>query len=94
MRVCYLGCHEAGLCCYLVMHIGNLLTSITAVLLPFVTYFLTLLCICASTELVFTVSPVRSRRLPPKSKIIEMKSMKWWMDIYRYAGICRRDGVR
>jgi hypothetical protein len=25
MRVCYLDCHEAGLCCYLVMHIENLL---------------------------------------------------------------------
>jgi hypothetical protein len=25
MRVCYLDCHEAGLCYYLVMHIGNLL---------------------------------------------------------------------
>jgi hypothetical protein len=23
-RVCYLDCHEAGLCCYLVIHIGNL----------------------------------------------------------------------
>jgi hypothetical protein len=25
MRACYLDCHEAGLCCYLVMHIENLL---------------------------------------------------------------------
>jgi hypothetical protein len=25
MRVCYLGCHEAGLCCYLVIHIEKLL---------------------------------------------------------------------
>jgi hypothetical protein len=25
MRVCYLGCHEAGLCCYLVMRIEKLL---------------------------------------------------------------------
>jgi hypothetical protein len=25
MRVCYLDCHEGGLCCYLVIHIGNLL---------------------------------------------------------------------
>jgi hypothetical protein len=25
MRVCYLGSHEAGLCCYLVIHIENLL---------------------------------------------------------------------
>jgi hypothetical protein len=25
MRVCYLDCHEAGLCCYLVIHIENLL---------------------------------------------------------------------
>jgi hypothetical protein len=40
-RVCYLHCHEAGLCCYLVIHIENLLTSITAVLLPFVAYLLT-----------------------------------------------------
>jgi hypothetical protein len=23
--VCYLDCHEAGLCCYLVIHIENLL---------------------------------------------------------------------
>jgi hypothetical protein len=38
IRVCYLDCHEAGLWCYLVIHI----ISITAVLLPFVTYLLTL----------------------------------------------------
>jgi hypothetical protein len=25
MRLRYLGCHEAGLCCYLVIHIENLL---------------------------------------------------------------------
>jgi hypothetical protein len=25
MHVCYLGCHEAGLCCYLLTHIENLL---------------------------------------------------------------------
>jgi hypothetical protein len=25
MRVCYLDCHEAGLCCYLVIHIEILL---------------------------------------------------------------------
>jgi hypothetical protein len=25
MRVCYLICREAGLCCYLVIHVGNLL---------------------------------------------------------------------
>jgi hypothetical protein len=25
MRVCYLDCHEAGLCCYLVIHIETLL---------------------------------------------------------------------
>jgi hypothetical protein len=25
MRVCYLDCHEAGLCCYIVIHIETLL---------------------------------------------------------------------
>jgi hypothetical protein len=25
MRACYLSCHKAGLCCYLVMHIENVL---------------------------------------------------------------------
>jgi hypothetical protein len=25
MRVCYLDCYEVGLCCYLVIHIENLL---------------------------------------------------------------------
>jgi hypothetical protein len=25
MRVCYLDCHETGLCCYLVIHVENLL---------------------------------------------------------------------
>jgi hypothetical protein len=25
MRICNLDCHEAGLCCYLVIHIENLL---------------------------------------------------------------------
>jgi hypothetical protein len=33
-RVCYLDCHEAGLCCYLVIDIENILP-------PFVTYLLT-----------------------------------------------------
>jgi hypothetical protein len=28
MRVCYLDCHEAGLCCYLVIHIENLSRSL------------------------------------------------------------------
>jgi hypothetical protein len=42
IRVCYLDCHEAGLCCYLVIHIRKPITSTTAVLLPFVTYLLTL----------------------------------------------------
>jgi hypothetical protein len=28
MRVCYLDCHEAGLCCYLVIHIENLLRQL------------------------------------------------------------------
>jgi hypothetical protein len=41
MRICYLDCHEAGLCCYLVIH-SQLITSISAILLPFVTYLLTL----------------------------------------------------
>jgi hypothetical protein len=41
MRLCYLDCHEAGLCCYLVIH-RKALTSITNVLLPFVTYLLIL----------------------------------------------------
>jgi hypothetical protein len=42
MRVFYLDCHETGLCCYLVIHIQKPFTSIIAVLLPFVTYLLTL----------------------------------------------------
>jgi hypothetical protein len=28
MRTCYLDCHEAGLCCYLVIHIENLLRQL------------------------------------------------------------------
>jgi hypothetical protein len=28
MRVCYLDCHEAGLCCYLVIHTENLLRQL------------------------------------------------------------------
>jgi hypothetical protein len=28
MRLCYLDCHEAGLCCYLVIHIENLLPQL------------------------------------------------------------------
>jgi hypothetical protein len=42
-HVCYLDCHEAGLCCYLVIIYTKPITTITAVLLPFVTYLLTLL---------------------------------------------------
>jgi hypothetical protein len=40
MHICYLDCHQAGLCCYLVIH-RKPTTSITALLLPFVTYLLT-----------------------------------------------------
>jgi hypothetical protein len=41
IRVRYLFCHEVGLCCYLVIHVENLL-RFTAVLLPFVTCLLIL----------------------------------------------------
>jgi hypothetical protein len=41
MRICCLDCHEAGLCCYLVIH-RKPITSITAVLLQFMTDLLTL----------------------------------------------------
>jgi hypothetical protein len=41
MRVCYLDCYEAGLCCYLVITNRKPITSITDVLLPFVAYLLT-----------------------------------------------------
>jgi hypothetical protein len=40
MRVCYLDSHEAGLCCYLVITHRKPITTITVVLLPFVTYLL------------------------------------------------------
>jgi hypothetical protein len=56
MRFCYLNCHEAILCCYLVIHIHT--TSITAVLLWFVTYLLTLprtCCLVTYTRRTFTV---------------------------------------
>jgi hypothetical protein len=36
--MCYLDCHEAGLCCYLVIHIGNLLCPLQ----PFYFHLLTL----------------------------------------------------
>jgi hypothetical protein len=36
MRVCHVVCHEAGLCCYILIG-RNPITSITAVLFPFVT---------------------------------------------------------
>jgi hypothetical protein len=54
--VCCLDCHEAGLCCYLVIQIEDLFTSITEVLLPFVTCLLTL-------PLIFLVLSFRGRRL-------------------------------
>jgi hypothetical protein len=39
LRVCYLNCHEAGLCCYVVIHIEHLLRPLQ--LLYFhMTYFL------------------------------------------------------
>jgi hypothetical protein len=44
MHVCYLDCHEAAPYCYLMIYIENLV-SITAILLPSVTYLLTLPCI-------------------------------------------------
>jgi hypothetical protein len=40
MRLCYLDCQGAGMCFYLVVH--KPITSITVVLLPFVSYLLTL----------------------------------------------------
>jgi hypothetical protein len=43
MHICYVDNHEAGVCCYLVITYRNPVTSFTAVLLPFVTYLLTLL---------------------------------------------------
>jgi hypothetical protein len=42
MCVCYLDWHEAGLCCYVVI-CRKRSTSITVVLLPFMTYLLNLL---------------------------------------------------
>jgi hypothetical protein len=42
MRICYLNCHKAGLCCYLVIHIENLLHPLQLFLLPFVNKLLTL----------------------------------------------------
>jgi hypothetical protein len=41
IHICYLDCHEVGLCCCLVTYIKPIV-SITAVLLPFVTHLLTL----------------------------------------------------
>jgi hypothetical protein len=41
MRVCYLDCHEAGLCCYLVIHMKNLLRPLQ----PFYFYLWPIYCI-------------------------------------------------
>jgi hypothetical protein len=41
MCICYLKCHDDELCCYLVTH-RKPTKSITIVLLPFITYLLTL----------------------------------------------------
>jgi uncharacterized membrane protein YvlD (DUF360 family) len=41
MRVCYLDSHEAGLCCYLVISIEDLIRPLV-ILLQLVTYLLTL----------------------------------------------------
>jgi hypothetical protein len=54
MRVCYLDPHEAGLCCYLVR---KSVTSITSVILPFLTYLLTLPCIWWVTAWKWTSDP-------------------------------------
>jgi hypothetical protein len=45
MHVCYLDCHEAGLLLLPSDIHGTPIMSITAVLLPFVTYVLTVPCI-------------------------------------------------
>jgi hypothetical protein len=42
LRICYLDCHEAGLCCYLVIHIGNLLRTLQLVYFHLWLYLLTL----------------------------------------------------
>jgi hypothetical protein len=43
MRVCYLDCHEAGLYCYLVIHVEHLIVRYSC-FIPFVTYLLTVPC--------------------------------------------------
>jgi hypothetical protein len=48
MRICYLDCHDAGLCWCLVIHIESIM-SVTAVLLPFVIYWL---CLVLETALI------------------------------------------
>jgi hypothetical protein len=46
MPFCYLDCHEAGLCCYLLLHIENLLRSLQLFYFHFwYFYWLSLLCI-------------------------------------------------
>jgi hypothetical protein len=42
MPVSYLDCHEAGLCCYLVIHIESLLRLLQQFYFLFVIYLLTL----------------------------------------------------
>jgi hypothetical protein len=42
MRICYLDCHEAWLCCYLLIHTENLLRPLQLFFFLFVTYLLTL----------------------------------------------------
>jgi hypothetical protein len=48
MRVCYQDCHEAGLCCYIVVYIEKPLATL---LLPIVTFYTAASCCTVYSEL-------------------------------------------
>jgi hypothetical protein len=77
MRVYYLGCHEAGLCCYLVIH-RKPVTFFTAVLLLFVSYLLTLpINIATRNNLrTNTVMPIRFKTTETKTLVIQSEGSK------------------
>jgi hypothetical protein len=76
MRVCYLDCHEVGLCFCLVVHAENLLRQLQ---LPFVTYLLTLLRILVENDWV----------LAPEVKLYNVRCAVYYIrEVYRFCTIC------
>jgi hypothetical protein len=89
LRVCYLNCHEAGLCCYLVIHIRKLLRSLQLFyfhLWP--TYWLSLVCNRGLRDDEYYISEKHKTSWPVEQTLIAKEAAtSWSLSVYteRYA---------